>query len=107
MAASDPTEIPHIAAFAKGAQENDHQVDAVNVCQKKDSGYEGRYAGGLSSAGTKKRSQILKNSESDSTLFRLDQGVTVMEQASCFATQKSPRTPIKPKKKVADSKIGH
>ena len=65
MAASDPTEIPHIAAFAKGAQENDHQ------------------------------------------LFRLDQGVTVMEQASCFATQKSPRTPIKPKKKVADSKIGH
>ena len=67
MAASDPTEIPHIAAFAKGAQENDHQVDAVNVCQKKDSGYEGRYAGGLSSAGTKKRSQILKNSESDST----------------------------------------
>ena len=88
MAASDPTEIPHIAAFAKGAQENDHQVDAVNVCQKKDSGYEGRYAGGLS-------------------LFRLDQGVTVMEQASCFATQKSPRTPIKPKKKVADSKIGH
>ena len=66
MAVSDPTEIPHIAAFAKGAQENDHQVDAVNVCQKKDSGYEGRYAGGLSSAGTKKRSQILKNSESDS-----------------------------------------
>ena len=58
----------------------------------------------------KKRSQILKNSESDSTfllLFRLDQGVTGMEQASCFATQKSPRTPIKPKKKVADSKIDH
>ena len=30
-----------------------------------------------------------------------------MEQASCFATQKSPRTPIKPKKKVNDSKIVH
>ena len=30
-----------------------------------------------------------------------------MEQASCFATQKSPQTPIKPKKKVNDSKIVH
>lgn len=27
-----------VAAFAKGAQENDHQVDVVNVCQKKIAG---------------------------------------------------------------------
>ena len=30
-----------------------------------------------------------------------------MEQASYFERQKSPQTPIKPKKKVADSKIDH
>ena len=27
-----------VAAFAKGAQENGHQVDVVNVCQKKIAG---------------------------------------------------------------------
>ena len=39
--------------------------------------------------------------------FRLDRGMTVMEHAYCFAAWKSPQTPIKPKKKVADSKIDH
>ena len=56
-----------VETFAKGARENGHQVDVVNVCQKKIAGClaceychkedsaavcaAGRYAGGLSSAG--------------------------------------------------------